>query len=80
MSQSALATELELTDDELDSIPLSPEDLEENTGHSGDMVYEYYFYVADTTPEDILSKKGWEIGECVYLSINVFDDPDSEQE
>lgn len=44
------------------------------------MVYEYYFYVPDTTPEDILSKKGWEIGECVYLSINVFDDPDSEQE
>lgn len=76
MSQSALATELELTDDELDSIPLSPEDLEENTGHSGDMVYEYYFYVPDTTPEDILSKKGWKIGECVYLSINVFDESD----
>lgn len=78
MSQSALAIELDLDDDELESIPLHPEDLQENTGHSGDMVYEYYFYVPDTTPVEILNKKGWKIGDCIYVSINVFDEPEPE--
>jgi len=80
MSQSALAVELDLTDEELDSIPLAPEDLGENTGHSGDMVYEYYFYVPDTTPEEILQKKEWKIGDCIYVSLNAFDEPDQEAE
>jgi hypothetical protein len=38
MSLSPLAKELELTDEELNSIPLDPEDLEENHGSSGDML------------------------------------------
>ncbi len=80
MSQSALAIELDLDDDELESIPLNPEDLEQNTGHSGEGSYGFYFYVPDTTPVEILNKKGWKIGDCVYVSINVFDEPDQEPE
>jgi hypothetical protein len=57
MSLSPLAKELELTDEELNSIPLDPEDLEENHGSSGDMLYNYYFYVPETTPPEILAKK-----------------------
>ncbi|KAA8726736.1 hypothetical protein [Ewingella americana] len=80
MSLSALAIELDLTDEELDSIPLEPQDLQESTGNSGDMVYEYYFYVPDSTPVEILKKKGWAVGECVYVSRNVFDEPEEPEE
>lgn len=76
MSLSPLAKELELTDEELNSIPLDPEDLEENHGSSGDMLYNYYFYVPETTPPEILAKKNWKIGQCVDVSLNVFDEPD----
>lgn len=79
MSLSLLAEELDLTDEELDSIPLEPEDLQENRGSTGDTPYEYYFYIPDTTPKEILLKKGWKVGECVYVSLNVFDEPDQDQ-
>ncbi|KFC77409.1 hypothetical protein GEAM_4260 [Ewingella americana ATCC 33852] len=44
------------------------------------MVYEYYFYVPDSTPVEILKKKGWAVGECVYVSRNVFDEPEEPEE
>jgi hypothetical protein len=76
MSQSALAIELGLSDEELDSIPLEPQDLDLDEGSSGETPTEYYFYVPDSTPEEILEKKGWEIGERIGVSLNIFDEDD----
>lgn len=66
MSQSALATYLELSDEELQEMGLSQDDLfttEDASG--GDRTF--YFNVPDTTPQHVLGKKGWSLGERIEI-------------
>ena len=51
-------------------------DFEENTGSSGDMVYDYYFYVPEQADPDFLSEMNWSVGECLRVSVNAFDTPE----
>ncbi|WNC67540.1 ATP-binding protein [Thalassotalea nanhaiensis] len=62
LNANTLAEYLDLTEEELESMDLT---LEENTGHSGEMVYSFYFNVPEGTPTYILEKKGWQIGQSV---------------
>lgn len=48
----------------------------EDTGSSGEMCYGYYFYVPKNASNEILNAMDWELGECVRLSLNAFDQPD----
>lgn len=66
--QDYLANELDLTLEELDDMFLSAEDLHNNYGNSGEMLYNHYFIVPQGTPEYILNKKNWSIGETVIVS------------
>ncbi|MFW2327006.1 MULTISPECIES: hypothetical protein [Aeromonas] len=59
---SALAQYLEITDDEWDEMGA---ELNANTGHSDDMVYSYWFEVPEGTPEDLLEKTGWKVGQTI---------------
>jgi hypothetical protein len=59
---SDLAQCLGITDDEWDDMGA---DLHENTGHSGDMTYSYWFTVPEGTSEDLLEKTGWKIGQTI---------------
>ncbi|MEL3928619.1 hypothetical protein V1669_14625 [Aeromonas enteropelogenes] len=59
---SDLAQWLGITDDEWDDMGA---DLHANAGHSGDMTYSYWFTVPEGTPEDLLEKTGWKIGQTV---------------
>ena len=40
-------------------------ELMEDSGSSGDMVYSYYFYVPEDTPDDILDNTGWKPGQLI---------------
>ncbi|APD94635.1 hypothetical protein BM523_11775 [Alteromonas mediterranea] len=57
-----LASYLGLTEEEL--VELDIEWLE-SKGSSGEMAYCFYFYVPDSTPQDILDKTGWEVGQLI---------------
>ncbi|MFJ5427685.1 MULTISPECIES: hypothetical protein [Pectobacterium] len=77
--QTLLANELGLTLEEIESIPLDADsDVHSDDGNSGNQVYSFYFNVPDTTPEEILDKKCWEIGERVELSLNIFDEEEND--
>jgi len=80
MDYSQLAEYLDLTDEELEEIGLDEDDIFPDTGNSGDMIYSYYFNVPEQTPQHILEKKGWVIGERVEIDRNFFDDDDSEED
>lgn len=67
--QEFLADNLDLTLDELDEMNLYSDDLNDNYGNSGEMLYEHYFYVPECTPKYILEKKGWSVGETIYVPI-----------
>ncbi|EOV4178207.1 hypothetical protein ACONW8_004079 [Yersinia enterocolitica] len=73
---SALAKELGITEEDLEEMDLNPEDLGEDYGNSGEMLYSYYFKVPESTPEHVLKDKGWKVGETVSVSRNTFDEPD----
>jgi hypothetical protein len=59
---SALAQYLGITDDEWDEMGA---DLQANTGHSGDMIYSYWFVVPEGTSDDLLEKTGWEVDQMI---------------
>ncbi len=59
---SALAQHLGITDDEWDEIGA---DLHANTGHSGEMPYDYWFTVPEGTSEELLEKTGWKVGQVI---------------
>ncbi|NIA89955.1 hypothetical protein [Rahnella aceris] len=80
MKTSELATFLDLTDEQLEQIPLGLEDLNENTGNSGDTIYNYYFEVPESTPSEILNSKGWEIGETIEVPRDVVEGDDEYEE
>lgn len=59
---SQLAQYLEITDRDWEMMGA---ELNENTGHSDETIYSYWFEVPEGTPEEILEKTGWEIGQTV---------------
>lgn len=80
MQQSKLAEYLELTDEDLEEMGIDDEDILPDEGSSGETVYSYYFNVPEDTPDHILAKKGWSLGERVEIDLNYFDDPDQPEE
>lgn len=73
---SDLAQYLGITDDEWDCMGA---DLHANTGHSGEMTYDYWFTVPDETSEDLLEKTGWKVGQMIDgipVSVVEYDEPD----
>lgn len=59
---SAIAQHLGITDNEWEDMGA---DLHANTGNCGDMTYCYWFTVPDGTPDDILDKTGWKVGQMI---------------
>ncbi|MEM6230140.1 hypothetical protein [Shewanella scandinavica] len=59
---SLLSQHLGISDDDWEDMGA---ELNENTGNSGDMTYCYWFIVPENTPEEILVKTGWEIGQMI---------------
>lgn len=73
MNLSKLAKHLDLTQDELLEMGLSPNDIHQDNSQSGDDEHSYYFNVPDVTPDRILGKKGWSLGERVEVDASVID-------
>ncbi|MDF7627828.1 hypothetical protein PUG46_00940 [Erwiniaceae bacterium L1_55_4] len=73
MDYSSLANELGLTEDEVKEIGLHSDDIFQENSSSGTPSGAYYFNVPDGTPDRILGKKGWSLGERVKINSNVFD-------
>ena len=71
MKRSILATLLGLSEEELDEMDLDPEDLDE--GKVEEESNTFFFTVPENTPQHILGKKGWSIGERVAVPISLFD-------
>ncbi|WP_370553397.1 hypothetical protein [Edwardsiella tarda] len=46
----------------------------ENTGSSGEATYGFFSYIPEHTPEEILQRNGWSVGNMVEVSLNAFDD------
>ncbi|WP_414147597.1 hypothetical protein ACMGGR_18860 [Erwinia sp. BNK-24-b] len=70
MKRSILAARLGLTEEELDEMDLDAEDLDE--GKVDEEKTTFYFNVPDNTPQHILGKKGWSIGDRVEVPIDLF--------
>lgn len=75
MEQSRLASYLKLTDEQLEEMGLDEDQIFADTGSSGEMIYSYYFNVPEETPNKILKKKKWAIGDRVEIDLNYFDEP-----
>jgi len=61
-NMNELATYLGLTDDQYDE--LDPE-LQEDMGHSGEMLYSYWFSVPEHASSEILEVTGWRVGQLI---------------
>ncbi len=71
MNLSKLAKHLDLTQEELLEMGLSPNDIHQDNSQSGDDGQSYYFNVPDVTPDRILGKKGWSLGQRVEVDASV---------
>lgn len=80
MKQSKLAEYLELTDEELEDMGLDEDDIYPDEGNSGEMIYSYYFNVPENTPDHILAKKNWSLGQRVEIDLSYFDDQEQPPE
>jgi len=56
-----MATYLRLTDDEFNELNI---EISENNA-SGDGLYNYYFYVPDNVPDDLLKRLDWSCGDLI---------------
>ncbi|MGJ3495292.1 hypothetical protein ACR9PT_12060 [Piscirickettsia salmonis] len=63
-----IADYLGITEEEY--LELEPE-LEPNTGSTGEMIYNYYFYVTDEMPSHLLKKKSWKAGDFIEVPIDI---------
>ncbi|WP_380184060.1 hypothetical protein [Kalamiella sp. sgz302252] len=70
MKRSILAKQLGLSEEELDEMDLDPEDLDE--GEVDEESNTFFFTVPENTPQRILGKKGWSIGERVKVPVDLF--------
>lgn len=71
MKRSILAAQLGLTEEELDEMDLDPENLDE--GKTDETRTTFFFTVPENTPQHILGKKGWSIGDTVEVVIKLTD-------
>ncbi|WP_034913168.1 MULTISPECIES: hypothetical protein [Erwinia] len=78
MNRAKLAETLGLTEEEIEVLGLQSTDLQEDADKSGETSYSYYFTVPETTPQRILGKKGWSIGDRVDVDPALFREPDRE--
>lgn len=70
----SLADYLEIDVEYLDEI--QPE-IEENMGSSGEMLYNYFFYVPEDVDPDILNELGWRVGELIDdIPLNIYQEQD----
>lgn len=73
-SASPLAKLLNMSDDELEE--MAP-DIYENNGNSGDGLYNYFFYVPESTPREVLERNGWKVGDLIDdIPLNIHSEPD----
>lgn len=73
MNLSKLAKYLDLTQEELLEMGLSPDDIQQDKSPSGDAKQSYYFNVPDITPDRILGKKGWSLGQRIEVDVSVLE-------
>jgi len=73
MNLSKLAKYLDLTHEELMEMGLSADDIQQDKSPSGDAKQSYYFNVPDVTPDRILGKKSWSLGQRVEVDASVID-------
>lgn len=67
----ALADYFNLTEEQVNEMDI---ELHENTGSTGEMPYSLYFYVPQSTPQEVLEEKGWEVGQLITdIPTNIFD-------
>lgn len=71
MKRSILAAQLDLTEEELDEMDLDPEDLDE--GKTDATRNTFFFTVPENTPQSILGKKGWSVGDTIEVAIKLAD-------
>ncbi|MEG3126701.1 hypothetical protein SC171_16810 [Pantoea cypripedii] len=73
MNLDALAQYLDLTAQELRETGISQNDIYEDPGDKVDLINNYYFNVPDKTPQHILGKKNWSIGERIDFPGEILD-------
>lgn len=73
MNRTKLAHYLDLTEEELLELGLTPEDIQQDSNPSGAAAATYFFNVPATTPDRILGKKGWSLGDRVDIDAAVVD-------
>lgn len=69
--------ELELSEEEFNDIGF---EWFENTGSSDEATYGFFAYIPEHTPEEILQRNGWSVGDMVAVSLNAFDDEQGDDE
>lgn len=80
-ANGALALYLGLNIDELEQLGLSHDDLQENTGNSGEMLYGYFLKIPSDAPEYLLNKlreNGFTPEHLLSLPLSIY--PDSQPE
>lgn len=76
---AALALHLGLTTDELEQIGVSHQDLQEDTGSSGEMVYSYYLMIPRDAPAHLMNKlrkNGFSPEHAIYIPQGFYDKED----
>ena len=72
--KSSIAKYLKIPSDYIDEFECLDIEYHEDSGASGEMAYEYYFYVPDCTSEELLEQMSWTKGKKISgISAHVFD-------
>lgn len=74
MNLTKLAKYLNLTQEELLQMGLGADDIHQEESHSDNVKPSYYFNVPDVTPDRILGKKGWSLGQRVQVDASIIND------
>lgn len=70
---STISDYLEMTEESYESMNL---EWLEDTGSSGEMVYECYAYIPEDADPDLLEEMGWKPGQKITAPLWAFDEPD----
>lgn len=80
-ANAALASYLELDTEELEELGLSHDDLQENTGNSGEMLYGYFLKIPSDAPAHLLRKlreNGFDPEHLISLPLSIYHDEQPE--